>query len=180
MSTTGPTSVCIVGGGASGIGLAWCLARAKQLGLATDDWQVTVLHSSPRTSAAIPTRQVTMDRQAGPARPRRYQIIAPAMYPRGLVDAEAPHFADVALDTVELRLASAFPRGERRNALLGKLRRLRGHRSVCGRESRLRDLRGPDLHRPRPPTRRSSGSSRVSPAPPQGHRGQFQDLDHFE
>ncbi len=44
--------VCIIGGGAAGVGLAWSLGRATQLGLNDAEYHVTLIHD--QTSIGAP------------------------------------------------------------------------------------------------------------------------------
>jgi len=109
--TEAPTDVqqvCIIGGGASGVGLAWCLARAKQLGLTTDQWQITMLHQDPQVGGHSHSESVTMDGVTVQL-DLGVQLIAPTMYPAVASMLALPDFAGVALDPVELRIACAFP-----------------------------------------------------------------------
>jgi hypothetical protein len=104
----GPQRVCVVGGGASGVGLIWCLARARQLGLTDDQWQITLLHEGSTvgghsTSYPVPMNGQTVHLDLG------VQLIAPAMYPAVGSMLSLPDFATVATDPVSLRVACAFP-----------------------------------------------------------------------
>ncbi len=64
------------------------------------------------------------------------QMIARAMYPAGVVDARScPTSPTSALDAGRPPAGVRVPAGERRDALLGQLRRLPGHRSVLARRA---------------------------------------------
>jgi hypothetical protein len=101
-------NVCIIGGGASGVGLAWCLARAQQLGLSHDQWQITLLHQDATLGGHSNTVPITMNGETVHL-DLGVQMIAPTMYPAVASMLALPDFANVALDPVELRLACAFP-----------------------------------------------------------------------
>ena len=118
-------SICIIGGGASGVGLAWCLARARQLGLAKESYSVTLLHNQRPPlppgdlsagadanrgeigghsySVPVTVNGVTYDIDLG------VQVIAPKMYPNLLSMLTLSEFADVTLQPVPLNISCAFP-----------------------------------------------------------------------
>lgn len=102
------TTLCIIGGGASGVGLAWVLARAQQLGLGGQGWQITLLHDQPALgghSFSVPVRTA----KRSYAIDLGVQMIAPVMYPNLKTQLALPEFAPVALQPVDLKLSAAFP-----------------------------------------------------------------------
>src|SRR2546428_4802123 len=101
-------SICIVGGGASGVGLAWCFAKAKQLGLRSEVPSITLLHDQPQVgghsySVPVTVNGVTYDIDLG------VQMIAPSVYPAVLSMLALPEFGGVALQGVPLNISCAFP-----------------------------------------------------------------------
>ena len=103
-----PKKVCIVGGGASGVGLLWCLAKAQQLGLTTDKWVIRLIHDDANVGGH--SRTVTVQMNGKPVElDTGVQMIAPAMYPGLSCMLDLPEFAPVELQHVDLRIACAFP-----------------------------------------------------------------------
>jgi predicted NAD/FAD-binding protein len=109
MATTGPGQrVCIVGGGAAGVGLAWSLAKASLLGVNRAAYDVTLVHDGQTVgghSLSVPVtlggKPVNIDCGV--------QMIAPTMYPLTLSMLALPEFASITLAPVDLRIACAFP-----------------------------------------------------------------------
>lgn len=119
-------SICIIGGGAGGVGLLWCLAKAEQLGMAKQPYQVTLVHAQRPPvppGAASPAAAAERGWIGGHSysvpvtlNGTRYdidlgvQMIAPKMYPNLLCMLRLPEFRDeVTLQDVPLRIACAFP-----------------------------------------------------------------------
>lgn len=104
--------ICIVGGGAAGVGLAWALAKASQLGLQGASYDITLVHDGPAVGGHSLSKPVTLG-----GRPVRIdcgvQMIAPSMYPLTLSMLALPEFASVKLAPVDLRIACAFPGPEK-------------------------------------------------------------------
>lgn len=101
-------SVCVVGGGASALGLVWSIAKAKQQGKFSDELEITILHSDPQlgghsASVAVPYQGQNVMLDLG------VQMIAPAMYPNLVSMLELPEFAGVELQPVPLKITCAFP-----------------------------------------------------------------------
>ena len=108
------TNVCIVGGGASGIGLLWCLAKATQQGVNPDSYNVTILHDGPVVNGRPTlgghslTVDVTVDGTTSQI-DLGVQLIAPKMYPNMMSMLELPEFAGVTMTPVPLDIACTFP-----------------------------------------------------------------------
>jgi hypothetical protein len=107
-SASSAQRICIIGGGAAGVGLAWSLAKASQLGLNRSTYDITLVHDGPGVgghSLSIPVtlggQQVHIDCGV--------QMIAPTMYPLTLSMLALPEFKSVELAPVNLKIACAFP-----------------------------------------------------------------------
>lgn len=101
-------SICIVGGGVSGVGLAWCFAKAKQLKILNDVPAITLIHDQSQLgghsySYPVTVNGVTYYIDLG------VQMIAPEGYPAVMSMLAQPEFQDVALQNVPLNISSAFP-----------------------------------------------------------------------
>ena len=101
-------SICIVGGGVSGVGLAWCFAKAKQLKILNAVPSITLIHDQSQLgghsySYPVTVNGVTYDIDLG------VQMIAPAGYPAVMSMLGQPEFQDVPLQDVPLNLSCAFP-----------------------------------------------------------------------
>jgi hypothetical protein len=110
--------VCIVGGGASGVALMWCLAKAQQQNSSKYQYNITLLHDAPGVTSNEGvkglgghslTYEADVDGQS-------YfidlgvQMIAPAMYPNLMAMLKLPQFArTITLDPVPLKISCAFP-----------------------------------------------------------------------
>ncbi len=110
--------VCIVGGGASGVALLWCLAKAQQQN--SGSFEITLVHDDlvyqngepqpgiPSLGGHSRTVPVTVNATT-------YwidlgvQMIAPVMYPNLMSMLKLPQFATVTMDAVPLKVACAFP-----------------------------------------------------------------------
>jgi hypothetical protein len=100
--------ICIIGGGAAGVGLAWSLAKATQLGLNQAAYDITLIHNhadlgghSKSVQVTLGGKQVNIDCGV--------QMIAPTMYPLTLSMLALPEFQSVQLANVDLKIACAFP-----------------------------------------------------------------------
>jgi NAD(P)-binding Rossmann-like domain len=108
-ATGAPTQrICVIGGGAAGVGLVWSLAKATQLGLNRSSYQITLVHDGPTVgghSLSVPVSLggQTVHIDCG------VQMLAPTMYPLTLAMLALPEFASVELAQVDLRIACAFP-----------------------------------------------------------------------
>src|SRR5262249_12848099 len=100
--------VCIVGGGAAGVSLAWSLAKASQLGLNRAAYDVTLVHDGPNVGGHSLSGPVTLGGQSVRI-DCGVQMIAPPMYPLTLSMLALPEFQSVQLAPVDLRIACAFP-----------------------------------------------------------------------
>lgn len=100
--------VCIVGGGAAGVSLAWSLAKASQLGLNRAAYDVTLVHDGPNVGGHSLSVPVTLGGQSVRI-DCGVQMIAPPMYPLTLSMLALPEFQSVQLAPVDLRIACAFP-----------------------------------------------------------------------
>lgn len=101
-------SLCIVGGGASGVALAWCLAKVRQLGLPGKQFKITLLHDQPQLSGHSFSVPVTVN---GVQRviDLGVQMIAPSVYPNLNLMLQLPEFLSVHLSDVSLKISCAFP-----------------------------------------------------------------------
>jgi hypothetical protein len=100
--------ICIIGGGAAGVGLAWSLAKASQLGLNRSAYDITLVHDGLGVGGHSLSIPVTLGGQpvhidCG------VQMIAPTMYPLTLSMLALPEFKSVELAPVNLKIACAFP-----------------------------------------------------------------------
>lgn len=100
--------ICVIGGGAAGVGLVWSLAKATQLGLNRSTYEITLVHDGPTVGGHSLSVPVTLGGQnvnidCG------VQMIAPTMYPLTLSMLALPEFASVELAPVDLRICCAFP-----------------------------------------------------------------------
>jgi hypothetical protein len=99
--------VCIVGGGAAGASLLWCLSQDAQ---AREQWQMTLIHDQPDLgghSLAFPVQRngKTFNIDIG------VQFISPMLYPNVHVMLQKPEFQQVqVVDYDSLNIACAFPR----------------------------------------------------------------------
>jgi hypothetical protein len=107
-SSSSTQRICIIGGGAAGVGLAWSLAKATALGVNATSYDITLVHDGPTVgghSLSVPVtlggQQVRIDCGV--------QMIAPTMYPLTLSMLALPEFQGVELAPVDLRIACAFP-----------------------------------------------------------------------
>ena len=101
-------SICIVGGGASGVGIVWAFAKAKTLGLLKTPPLLTLIHDQPQVgghsySVPVTVNGQTYDIDLG------VQMIASSAYPAVLSMLALPEFASVALQDVTLNVSCAFP-----------------------------------------------------------------------
>ena len=103
-----PQRICIIGGGASGVGLAWSLAKATQLGLNKASYDITLVHDGLTVGGHSLSVPVTLG-----GKPVRVdcgvQMIAPTMYPLTLSMLALPEFQSVQLAPVDLKIACVFP-----------------------------------------------------------------------
>jgi len=101
--------VCIVGGGASGVGLLWCLAKAQQLGITNDSWAITLIHDGA-SDVGGHSRTVEVEMNGQPVQlDTGVQMIAPTMYPGVISMLDLPEFASVELQQVVLHISCTFP-----------------------------------------------------------------------
>ena len=107
-------NICIVGGGASGISLLWCLAKATQQHKNPDDYTVTIIHDGPVVNG-LPTLgghslsvDVTVDGVVSSI-DLGVQLIAPKMYPNMMSMLELPEFSGVSVQDVPLNISCTFP-----------------------------------------------------------------------
>ncbi|HYL51373.1 MAG TPA: hypothetical protein VEZ15_05340 [Acidimicrobiia bacterium] len=116
MATTDPSTtgaarvkkVCIVGGGASAGALLWCLAKAQQLGLTTDQWAIRVIHDDVDVGGHSRTVEVPINGKSVPL-DTGVQMIAPTMYPGLMSMLDLSEFGGVALQHVDLHISCTFP-----------------------------------------------------------------------
>src|SRR5215510_2469784 len=101
-------SLCIVGGGASGVALAWCLAKARQLGLPGKQFKITLLHDQPQLSGHSFSVPVTVN-GVQHVIDLGVQMIAPSVYPNLNLMLQLPEFLSVHLSDVSLKISCAFP-----------------------------------------------------------------------
>jgi NAD(P)-binding Rossmann-like domain len=106
--TTTTQRICIIGGGAAGVGLAWSLAKASQLGLNRTPYDITLVHDGPTVGGHSISQPVTLGGQAVRI-DCGVQMIAPTMYPLTLSMLALPEFKTIDLATVDLKIACAFP-----------------------------------------------------------------------
>ena len=107
------TTVCIVGGGASGVALLWSLAKAKEQGLDGWDYDVTLIH---QPTAGLPAGvgghscayQVTVNGNEYSI-DLGVQMIAPTMYPNTMCMVNLPEFGGIKLEPVDLNISCTFP-----------------------------------------------------------------------
>jgi hypothetical protein len=104
--------VCVVGGGASGVALLWCIAKAKQHGLPGWDYDVTLIHEPTKGLAGVGGHScvytVTVNGN-NYAIDLGVQMIAPKMYPNTMCMMNLPEFAAINLQPVELNISCTFP-----------------------------------------------------------------------
>jgi hypothetical protein len=112
--------VCIVGGGASGVALMWCLAKAQQLSR-SNQYEITVIHNDTvydqnhQPQPGIPSLGGHSRSVPVTVNGTQYwidlgvQMIAPAMYPNLMSMLMLPQFQGVTMDPVPLKVACAFP-----------------------------------------------------------------------
>lgn len=107
-------NICIVGGGASGVSLLWCLAKATQQKKNPDEYTVTIIHDGPvvngtptlgghSLSVDVTVDGVTSSIDLG------VQLIAPKMYPNMMSMLELPEFSGVTVQDVPLNISCTFP-----------------------------------------------------------------------
>ena len=110
--------VCIVGGGASGVALLWCLAKAQQQ--QSEQFEITLIHDvlvydGQQPQPGIPSLGGHSRTVPVTVSGTEYwidlgvQLIAPAMYPNMMSMLKLPEFAGVQMDPVPLKVACAFP-----------------------------------------------------------------------
>ena len=110
--------VCIVGGGASGVALLWCLAKAQQQN--SGDFEITLVHDvlvydNGQPQPGIPSLGGHSRTVPVTVNGTEYwidlgvQLIAPAMYPNMMSMLKLPQFSSVKMDPVPLKVACAFP-----------------------------------------------------------------------
>lgn len=105
--------VCIIGGGAAGVGLAWSLGRATKLGLNDVEYHVTLIHDQDAIGGHSWTQPVEIDMGDGTTTTVNVdcgvQAIAPAWYPMTMAMLELPEFHDVGVEPLTMTIACAFP-----------------------------------------------------------------------
>ena len=113
--------VCIVGGGASGVALAWCLAKAQQQKQKpSDQYQITLIHDvlieqNGQPQPGIPSLGGHSRSVAVTVNGTQYwidlgvQMVAPFMYPNMMSMLLLPQFSSVVMDDVPLKVSCAFP-----------------------------------------------------------------------
>lgn len=102
------TRICVIGGGASGIGLLWSLAMASRAGTAPSDYEVTLVHRE----AAVGGHSVSKEVELGGQNVHidcGVQMIAPKMYPVTMSMLALPDFAAIAMQDVPLKIGCVFP-----------------------------------------------------------------------
>lgn len=103
--------ICIIGGGAAGIGLAWSLARATELGLNAASYDITVVHDQDSigghswTQPGVKVGNRTVNVDCG------VQAIAPKWYPVTMSMLDLDEFAGVGVTPLEMKIACVFPDG---------------------------------------------------------------------
>ena len=103
-----PLNVCVIGAGASGVGLLWSLAMAQQQGQTLQPLTITLIHDQAVVGGHSHSEEVTMGGKqvhidCG------VQMIAPKMYPATLSMLALPDFAGVHLQDVPLKISAVFP-----------------------------------------------------------------------
>src|SRR6266851_890928 len=104
--------VCIVGGGASGIAMLWCVAKAKQQGLGGWDYDVTLIHQPTAGLTGVGGHSCAYPVTVNGSEywiDLGVQMIAPKMYPNTMCLLRLPEFAGIKLQPVELNISCAFP-----------------------------------------------------------------------
>jgi hypothetical protein len=106
--TGGPLNVCVVGGGAAGVGLIWTLAKAKSLGVAVPAMNITLVHCEDSVGGHSNTYNTTLGGQSV-AIDLGVQMVAPKMYPIVMSMLALPEFADIRMVDVPLNISCFFP-----------------------------------------------------------------------
>ena len=101
-----PLKVCIIGGGAAGVGLLWAMAKATQTHQAPDQYEITLLHDQNKLgghswSYQVPGTNYWIDLGV--------QMIAPVMYPNVMSMLHLPEMNGVTTQAVPLKVSCAFP-----------------------------------------------------------------------
>ncbi|MEM7141962.1 MAG: NAD(P)-binding protein [Actinomycetota bacterium] len=109
MADTDVQRICIIGGGAAGIGLAWSLARATELGLNKATYEVTLIHDQDQigghswTQPNVKVGDQTVNIDCG------VQAIAPKWYPMTMSMLDLDEFAGVGVKPLEMKISCVFP-----------------------------------------------------------------------
>ncbi len=97
--------ICVVGGGATGVALLWCLTSQATT---NDQVELTLLHNDPVLGGHSHTEQVTLGGKTYPI-DVGVQYICPLLYPNTYRMLEGPGFENVTLqDNGEIRIAASF------------------------------------------------------------------------
>ena len=98
------SAVCIIGGGAAGVGLWWCLSQPSQPG---QDWQVTVLHEGASLGGHALTVPVEYNGQEIPV-DTGVQFYAPIIYRNIDAILRRPEFASVRTAPIDILVGCGF------------------------------------------------------------------------
>jgi len=100
-------SVCIIGGGATGVSLLWALSQDAQ---ASEEWDITLIHNQPTVGGHSLTYPVQQNGKTFPI-DIGVQFISPMMYPNVHVMLGRPEFKSrVPMNNYDsLKIACAFP-----------------------------------------------------------------------
>src|SRR5262245_12286025 len=114
-------SICIVGGGATGVALLWLLAKAQKRNPGAHQYEITLLHNDlvkdkyGQDQPGIPSLGGHSRSVAVEVNGKEYwidlgvQMIAPAMYPNLMCMLQLPEFSGVKMARVPLKVSCAFP-----------------------------------------------------------------------
>jgi hypothetical protein len=114
-------SVCIVGGGATGVALLWLLAKAQKRNPGAHQYDITLVHNDllkdkyGQDQPGIPSLGGHSRSVAVEVNGKEYwidlgvQMIAPAMYPNLMCMLKLPEFSGVKMARVPLKVSCAFP-----------------------------------------------------------------------
>lgn len=104
-----PVEICVVGAGASGVGLIWALAMAQRLGHTTDQYNITVVHNQSDVGGHSISQEVVLDGKTVHV-DCGVQLLAPKMYPATLSMLALPDFVDtVKTEPLPLKIACIYP-----------------------------------------------------------------------
>lgn len=99
-----PRSICVVGGGAAGVSLLWCLTSDDQTREAV---QLTLVHDAPTLGGHSHTLEVELQGKAFPV-DVGVQYICRLLYPNTYLMLDRPEMAGVTVSDGEVRIAATF------------------------------------------------------------------------